>query len=427
MARPQRKNAEYFSHDANLRNDPRIRALRTRFGLTGYAVYCMLLEILTGADGFSVQWDEFSQEIYAGDVGVSAAEMQDIVNFCCKLQILALNAEMLSCAKLTDSLRPLLEKRENLRQKHREKTTLGDVSEAETRISEAETRISEAETHVSEAEIPQSKVKHSKVKESKVKEKESKLHLPLEKRENPRQKHREKTTSTHVSEAETHVSEAEIPQSKAKEREKESEFHSRLSEYALKKFLDSLSKPQKHREKTTLGDVSEAETHISGAETHISAAETRVSEAEIPQSKVKHSKVKESKVKESRGEESRGEEREHTRADTTAQSSQRTPETELAALQATCVMSGVPPDFTERLWNHYEATKRLDGFWIDSNGHIISNPAKKIVALWQTERAKNGNSNSNAANGMRPYPGKYDQYDNPSPSKSVYYDKYGGL
>jgi hypothetical protein len=360
MARPQRKNADYFSHDANLRNDPRIRALRTRFGLTGYAVYCMLLEILTGADGFSVQWDEFSQEIYAGDVGVSVAEMQDIVNFCCKIQILALNAEMLSCAKLTDSLRPLLEKRENLRQKHREKTTLDGVSEAETRVSEAETR----------------------------------------------------------------VSEAEIPQSNAAERKKESEFHSSLSEYALKKFLGKRENPrQKHREKTTLGDVSEAETRVS-------EAETRVSEAEIPQSKVKHSKVKvkESKVKESRGEESRGEERERTRADTTtAQSSQRTPETELAALQATCAMSGVPPEFTERLWNHYEATKRLDGFWIDSNGHIISNPAKKIVALWQTERAKNGNSNSNAANGMRPYPGKYDQYDNPSPSKSVYYDKYGGL
>jgi hypothetical protein len=279
MARPQRKNAEYFSHDANLRNDPRIRALRTRFGLTGYAVYCMLLEILTGADGFSVQWDEFSQEIYAGDVGVSVAEMQDIVNFCCRIQILALNAEMLSCAKLTDSLRPLLEKRENLRQKHREKTTLGDVSDAET---------------------------------------------------------------------------------------------------------------------------------------HVSDAETHVSDAEMPQSKVKYSKVKESKVKESRGEER---EREHTRAHTTAQSSQRIPETELARLQGTCSMSGVPPDFTERLWNHYEATKRMDGSWIDSNGHIISNPAKKIVALWQTERAKtNGNSNSNAANGIRPHPGKYDQY-----------DKYAGL
>lgn len=150
MARPQRQNADYFSHDANLRNDPKIRAIRTRFGLTGYAVYCMLLEILTGADGFSVQWDEFSQEIYAGDVGVSAAEMQEIVHFCCRIQILALDAEMLSCARLTESLRPLLEKRENLRQKHREKVTSSDVSEAET--------------HVSDAETPHSKEKHSKVK-----------------------------------------------------------------------------------------------------------------------------------------------------------------------------------------------------------------------------------------------------------------------
>lgn len=112
---------------------------------------------------------------------------------------------------------------------------------------------------------------------------------------------------------------------------------------------------------------------------------------------------KESKVKERKVKERKGESEEHTRTPARA-----SPEVELAELQATCSMSAVPPDFTERLWNHYEATKRMDGSWIDSNGHTISNPAKKIVGLWQTERAKsNGNSISNAANGIRPQPGKY--------------------
>jgi hypothetical protein len=307
MARPQRKNADYFSHDANLRNDPRIRALRTRFGLTGYAVYCMLLEILTFSDNFTTEFDDISQEIYAGDFGISVEEMNEIIRFCVRIQIFTFENNLLACPKLTESLRPLVEKRENLRRKYAKTTRInGSVPAKEGRGGNI--RILPAPTD------------------------EGKARDPL---------------------------------------------------------------------------VSEAET-----------SNFVVSEAEMPQSKVKYSKVKESKVKESRGEE-----REHTRADTTAQFSQRIPETELASLRETCVMSGVPPEFTERLWNHYEATKRLDGFWIDSNGHIISNPAKKIVALWQTERAKNGNSNSNAANGMRPYPGKYDQYDNPS----KYYDKYGGL
>lgn len=38
MARPNKNNAEYFSHDADMRNDVKVKALRRRFSHTGYAV-----------------------------------------------------------------------------------------------------------------------------------------------------------------------------------------------------------------------------------------------------------------------------------------------------------------------------------------------------------------------------------------------------
>lgn len=262
MARPQRNNADYFSHDANFRNDPKIRAVRGRFGCAGYGVVSMLLEMLTASDGFSLHWDDIMVELYAGDVGVSASEIQEIVSFCVRIQFFTIENAFLTCEVLSASFRPLVEKRQFMRQKQQGKTKTTGVSDAET--------------------PPES-------------------------------------------------DNGEVP------------------------------------------------------------------EAENPHSIVKHSIVKHSKGKERR------ESEEHTRSPARA-----SPEVELAQLQATAAMSGVPPDFTERLWNHYEATKRMDGSWIDSNGHTISNPAKKIVALWQTERAKpNGNSISNAANGIRPQPGKY--------------------
>ena len=47
MARPKKNNADYFPHDADMRNDPKIRALRRKFGLKGYAIWNMFLESLT--------------------------------------------------------------------------------------------------------------------------------------------------------------------------------------------------------------------------------------------------------------------------------------------------------------------------------------------------------------------------------------------
>lgn len=153
MARPQRNNADYFSHDANFRNDPRIRAVRSKFGVTGYGTVCMLLEILTFSDGFSVEWSELSQEIYAGDVGVSAVEMQEIVSFCVKIHFFCVGNDNLSCPTLTEGLRPLVEKRQFLRQKHQSDG-----------VSTAETPLMEPKEGVSAAETPQSKVEYSKVK-----------------------------------------------------------------------------------------------------------------------------------------------------------------------------------------------------------------------------------------------------------------------
>ena len=37
MARPKKLNAEFFSHDVDMRNDLKVKALRKRFGHKGYS------------------------------------------------------------------------------------------------------------------------------------------------------------------------------------------------------------------------------------------------------------------------------------------------------------------------------------------------------------------------------------------------------
>ena len=93
MGRPNKNNAEYFSHDADMRNDIKIKALRRRFSHTGYAVWCYLLETLTDTDFFEVDYGELNQELLAADFDVSVEELQNIIEYSCKINLLQLSED----------------------------------------------------------------------------------------------------------------------------------------------------------------------------------------------------------------------------------------------------------------------------------------------------------------------------------------------
>ena len=156
MARPKKNNADYFSHESEMRNDVKIKALRRKFSHTGYAVWNYLLEVLTDAEGFSIKWEELDIELYAADFDLDTTELSDIVDYCLRLGLLQLQGKYLTCQNLTASFASLLNKRGRN----------PAVSEAETPQKEsfgsrnpAKTAVSEAETHI----VEKSKVEYSKV------------------------------------------------------------------------------------------------------------------------------------------------------------------------------------------------------------------------------------------------------------------------
>jgi hypothetical protein len=154
MARPTKNNAEYFSHDAGMRNDPKIRALRKRFpasnGTCGYSVYNMLLEALTESDFFKIEIDEVTLEILAGDFEVETEKLQEIISYCLKIKLLKQeNIKIYSCG-LNKRLQGVLDKRNTSKEKF-----LKQKQEKEKFLNNSVT------------ETTQSKVKESKVKESK--------------------------------------------------------------------------------------------------------------------------------------------------------------------------------------------------------------------------------------------------------------------
>lgn len=85
MGRPVKDNADYFTHDADMRDDPKIKALRRKFKVAGYGVWCMLLEAITDSDNFRLTVD---LEIIAGDFDVETDFLQQVMQYCIQLDLL---------------------------------------------------------------------------------------------------------------------------------------------------------------------------------------------------------------------------------------------------------------------------------------------------------------------------------------------------
>lgn len=89
MSRPSRNNADYFPHYNSLRNHRKVKALRNKFGaVVGYAFWCLMLEWLSEQENLEWEYSEVEAEMFAAELGVSAAETIQIVAYCIKLGLL---------------------------------------------------------------------------------------------------------------------------------------------------------------------------------------------------------------------------------------------------------------------------------------------------------------------------------------------------
>ena len=118
MARPTKSNADYFKHDNDMRNDPKVKALRGKFGLEGYAIWNMILETLTDADGFLVDWNGLSIELFSGDFGIASERLEELVAYMGKIGLVQIEEEKLGCKNLSIRMQSVVEKREKMQERY---------------------------------------------------------------------------------------------------------------------------------------------------------------------------------------------------------------------------------------------------------------------------------------------------------------------
>lgn len=164
MARPTKNNAEYFSHDADMRNDVKVKALRRNFSHKGYAVWCFILETLTDTDFFELDFDEVNKELLAADFDITVDELDEIVNYCLKINLLQMTDEnRLFSAAHQRRFSGLITKRERDRER---------ISRLMAKKNGSEKDVITAENGKSgcyRGDNTDSKVKESKIEESKEK------------------------------------------------------------------------------------------------------------------------------------------------------------------------------------------------------------------------------------------------------------------
>ncbi len=157
MARPIKNYCDYFSHDRDMRNHRKIKAIRTKYKVVGYGIWCMLLEYLTGSDGNVFAYDDVEFELMAGDFGVSVTEIRDVVDYCIKLELLFMKDGFINSESLDDRLKSVYEKRKISKEQSKKQIRANGKFAPNNTVNNG----------VSVTEMPQSKVKESKVKEIK--------------------------------------------------------------------------------------------------------------------------------------------------------------------------------------------------------------------------------------------------------------------
>ena len=168
MARPNKHNVDYFSHDCSMRNDIKIKALRRKYKHLGYSIYNITLELLGDAEYFQIKWDDSTIELLTSEYDCDSEELKQVIDYCIQLGLLQITYGYLHCEKFTKRLEDtVLVRRKDYCSNNSPISKLNGVN-----VNNNNTTTTLEEVNVNNN--GQSKVKESKVKESKLNESKEK-------------------------------------------------------------------------------------------------------------------------------------------------------------------------------------------------------------------------------------------------------------
>jgi hypothetical protein len=159
-----KKDAYYFSHDSNARNDHKIIKLRRKFGIEGYGIYFCIIELLRDQSNYTLPLASFEDIAY--ELQIDADKVKAIIN---DFELFTIDQNHFYSSRLKRSL----EEYNELKNKRSAIGKLGGLKSGQAKVNQTSSKIEakvEQNESKSEANDNQNSTVGQPLKESKVKE-----------------------------------------------------------------------------------------------------------------------------------------------------------------------------------------------------------------------------------------------------------------
>lgn len=159
MARPLKKGIDYFSHDVNMNHDIKIKLLKAKYGLTGYAIYNLLLEDIY-KQGYYLEINEDYILIFCSENSIDTESFNNILEFMLSRslfsEVIYSNHRVLTSKRIQENYLEATYKRKY-------NNVILDIYSVNSELTTIKSEL----TKVNDGLNTQSKVKESKVNKSK--------------------------------------------------------------------------------------------------------------------------------------------------------------------------------------------------------------------------------------------------------------------
>ena len=231
MARETKPGIQYFSHDVDMLQDKRIKIIKAKHGLIGYAAYLRLLEEVYRENGYYLHIDEDFNILFSDDNNLDYNVYILILNDCIEKGLF--NKEMYEKFSILTSKR-IQQNYFDATERRKSVTIIENymvLQPSEKYVQKVDVNIETLNVNIEAEKVDigtQSKVKESKVKKNKIKEDKTK-------------KEPKKKTEDHVAVLDYYKYICErFPQPRSITDKRKSHIKARIEEYGLKIIFDAL-------------------------------------------------------------------------------------------------------------------------------------------------------------------------------------------
>jgi hypothetical protein len=181
MARPEKNNLTYFSHDCDMRNDIKIKSLRRKFGNEGYAIYVMMLEHLGNCDYLQYEWNDLSIELLTPDFNIDATELKKIIEYCIFLKLFEVVDGIIFCKKFIERNQHVLSKRKSFNLINSPISVLNKNKLPDNAVNVELTHINDDLMHIEKNRIEKDRIEKNSIEENSIeKNKKESISISLE-------------------------------------------------------------------------------------------------------------------------------------------------------------------------------------------------------------------------------------------------------